>query len=288
MPPSAGATPRSLSPFLHGHGSGPAGPVPAHWFLFRDGKMLVAEAEGVPVSPAAVPLITDPGALGLHPRRRHFLGTAAGIPCFAVELPAGDPAPAGWSFHGLRGLFSAADDVFFRIAGRATQVLDWDRTHRFCGGCGAPTVEKPEERAKVCPVCGLASYPRISPAVIVAVVRGKEILLARAARFVEGMYSVLAGFVEPGETLEECVHREVKEETGIEVGNVRYFASQPWPFPNSLMVGFTAEHVFGEIVVDPTELVDARWFRADALPRIPDRITIARQLIDWFTDGSHG
>jgi NAD+ diphosphatase len=288
MPSSPGAQPRSLSPFVPGQGPGPAGAAPAHWFLFRDGKMLVAEAGGAPSSPAAVPFLAEPGDLGLHPRRRHFLGTADGSPCFAADVPAGGTAAAGWSFHGLRGLFSAADDVFFRIAGRATQVLDWDRTHRFCGSCGAPTAEKPEERAKVCPVCGQASYPRISPAVIVAVVRGEEILLARASRFVEGMYSVLAGFVEPGETLEECVHREVKEETGVEVQNVRYFASQPWPFPNSLMVGFTAEHAAGEIVVDHTELVDARWFRADALPRIPDRITIARRLIDWFTEGCRG
>jgi NAD+ diphosphatase len=121
--------------------------------------------------------------------------------------------------------------------------------------------------------------------VIVAVIRGKRILLARARRFPPGFYSVLAGFVEPGETLEECVSREVREETGIEVKNLRYFASQPWPFPHSLMVAFTAEHAAGEITVDPSEIVEASWYSADALPHLPDPITVARKLIDWFVAG---
>jgi len=286
MCPLPAAGPGSFTGFVAGHGSPPAGP--SHWFLFREGKILVASSDGAAAAPVAVPFAEDAQSLGLHPRRAHFLGVAAGKPCLAAEVPAGDPVPAGWSFHSLRGLFSAMGEELFRVAGRAAEVMEWDATHRFCGRCGAPMVEKPDERAKLCPSCQMVSYPRISPAVIVAVVRGGEILLARAPRFAEGMYSVLAGFVEPGETLEECVHREVREETGIEVTNVRYFASQPWPFPHSLMVGFTAEHAAGEIVVDPSELVDARWFRADALPRIPDPVTIARKLINWFTGERRG
>ena len=145
---------------------------------------------------------------------------------------------------------------------------------------------KPGERALQCTACGYLSYPRISPAVIVAVVRGKSILLARARRFPPGMYSVLAGFVEPGETLEECVVREVREETGVEVKNIRYFASQPWPFPHSLMVAFTAEHASGEIRVDPEEIVDAGWYTVENFPHVPDPMTVARRLIDWFAAGA--
>jgi NAD+ diphosphatase len=124
----------------------------------------------------------------------------------------------------------------------------------------------------------------MSPAIIVAVVRGRTILLGHAARFPGAMYSVLAGFVEPGESLEDCVRREVKEETGVKVKDIRYFGSQPWPFPNSLMVGFTAEYAGGEITMDEKEIVDARWFTADSLPTIPDKISIARKLIDWFVE----
>jgi NAD+ diphosphatase len=141
---------------------------------------------------------------------------------------------------------------------------------------------KAGELAMECTACGQLSYPRISPAVIVAILRDEKILLARANRFPSGFYSVLAGFVEPGETLEQCAKREVREETGIEVKNLRYFSSQPWPFPHSLMVAFTAEYAAGEIRIDPSEIADAGWYSADALPLIPDPITVARKLIDWY------
>jgi NAD+ diphosphatase len=124
----------------------------------------------------------------------------------------------------------------------------------------------------------------MSPAIIVAVVRDGSVLLAHAARFPGAMYSVLAGFVEPGESLEDCVRREVKEEAGVELKNIRYFGSQPWPFPNSLMIGFTAEYAGGEVTMDMKEIVDAQWFTADHLPTIPDKISIARKLIDWFVE----
>jgi NAD+ diphosphatase len=214
--------------------------------------------------------------------RGHFLGVADGIPCRAIEAPPELGAPHGWAFEGLRSLFGLLSDTFFRVAARALEVLEWDRGHRFCGKCGTATTLKDGERARECPRCGHLSYPRISPAVIVAVVRAEKILLARARRFPPGFYSVLAGFVEPGETLEECVAREVREETGIEVKNLKYFRSQPWPFPHSLMIAFTAEYAGGEIAVDQSELLDAGWYSADAIPSIPDPITVARKLIDWF------
>ena len=261
---------------------------PSFWFVIQNGRILVAKSGEAVDVPVEMPVAVDARDLGLHPQRTAFIGTAAGKSCLAAEVPETDSAPQGWSFEAMRSLFTIVPEDLFRVAGRATQVLDWDRTHVFCSRCGTSTAGKPGERAKECPACGLVSYPRISPAVIVAVVREERILLARAHRFAPGMYSVLAGFVEPGETLEECVHREVKEETGIKVRNVRYFTSQPWPFPNSLMVAFTAEHAGGEIAIDPVELAEAGWYAADALPRIPDRITVARKLIDWFVESRHG
>jgi NAD+ diphosphatase len=189
-------------------------------------------------------------------------------------------------FQGLRKLYGVLEEEVFWVAGRAFQIMDWDRTHQYCGKCGSPTRNKIDERAKVCPSCGTVSFPRMSPAIIVAVIRDHAILLAHAARFPGAMYSVLAGFVEPGESLEDCVRREVKEEAGVELKNIRYFGSQPWPFPNSLMIGYTAEYAAGEIMMDGKEITDAQWFTADRLPAIPDKISIARKLIDWFVEGN--
>jgi NAD+ diphosphatase len=143
---------------------------------------------------------------------------------------------------------------------------------------------KNTERAKECPQCGLLYFPRLAPAIIVLVQRGDQLLLARSRHFMEGMYSVLAGFVEPGESLEEAVAREVREEVGIEVKDVHYFASQPWPFPHSLMIGFTATYAGGEISLNDDEIENASWFKVDNLPRIPGKISIARKLIDWFIE----
>jgi NAD+ diphosphatase len=165
------------------------------------------------------------------------------------------------------------------LAGRAAQVLEWDRTHRFCGVCGTPTERLAHERSRRCPSCGHTAYPRISPAMMALVWRPGELLLARAPHFIPGMYSALAGFVEPGETLEECVAREVAEEVGVRVKNLRYFGSQSWPFPHSLMVAFTAEWDGGEIVPQPDEIEDAGWYPFDALPGIPPRFSIAGYLI---------
>jgi NAD+ diphosphatase len=176
------------------------------------------------------------------------------------------------------------EDHLFSLAGRAIQIVNWNQTHQFCGRCGTRTDDKLDERAKICPKCGLISFPLLSPAIIVAVVQGSRILLAHANHFPDGFYSVLAGFVEPGETLEECVQREVQEEVGLQLKNIRYFGSQPWPFPHSLMIAFTAEYAGGQITTDGMEIRDAGWFTAHDLPLIPGKISIARRLIDWFVE----
>ena len=174
------------------------------------------------------------------------------------------------------------DEGLFKMAGRAKQIVGWNATHRFCGRCGGDTAPLSGELARRCARCGMLHYPRLSPAVIVLVRDRSRVLLARSPGFPAGMYSVLAGFVEPGEAIEEAVEREVREEVGIEVTGVRYFGSQPWPFPNSLMIGFTAEYAGGEISVDPTEIEDAGWYDAGAFPPLPPRLSIARAMIDDF------
>ncbi len=249
------------------------------WFIFGASKLLVADANGA----VTVPLIHSPAALAIDVIRQQRIGAIDGADCYAAEIADGH-APAGWQLHGLRSIYGRLPEKLFAMAMVAVHILEWDRTNLFCGRCGAPLSMRTDLRAKECAACGRLIFPRISPAIIVAIERGDRILLARAARFAEELYSVLAGFVEPGETLEEAVYREVKEEVGITVKNIRYFGSQPWPFPDSLMVGFTADYDAGEIAIDGEEITAARWFRVDDLPVIPGPISIARRLIDAFID----
>jgi len=245
--------------FVPGGETGNAATGPSYWFIFRGSDLLVAH-DGRSID---LPLAVDTEGIGISCERSHAIGTIGPTPCRSLVVPAECAEPAGWAFEGLRSLFGAITEDFFAAAARALEICEWDHAHRFCGSCGSPTALKPGERALECTACGRLSYPRISPAVIVAVIRDSRILLARAPRFPPRMFSVLAGFVEPGETLEECVAREVHEE----------------------MVAFTAEHASGEIVVDPSEIVEADWFAADALPFLPDPITVARKLINWFVAG---
>ena len=230
-----------------------------------------------------LPSATAAAALGIAPVRSLYLGELDGVPCRSAELPEAHEPPDGMAFRTLRDLYGRIDESLWTLAGRAAQLVEWDRTHIHCGRCGTPTEHAPGERARRCPVCGHSAFPRLSPAVIVRVTRSDEILLARAQRFPGAMYSVLAGFVEPGESLEECVARELEEEVGIEVGDIAYFASQPWPFPHSLMIGFTATWLSGDLRIEEAELIDARWFTRDDLPALPGSLSIARKLIDdWL------
>jgi NAD+ diphosphatase len=259
----------------------------ARWFIAQGDRVVVRQAgDGF-----EIPLASDPAELGLDPVRTLYLGylqdeEGTVLDCCAAELAADAPLPEGMLADGLRQLHSVLGDVLWGVAGRAAQILAWDRTHQYCGQCSSLTESAGHERARRCPSCGLVAYPRLSPAIIIAVVRqteeGARILLARNHRFPPERYSVLAGYVEPGESLEECAHREVFEEVGVRIKEMRYFGSQPWPFPNSLMIGFTAEYDGGEIRLEESEIADARWFSADALPGIPPKMTIARRLIDWF------
>ncbi len=259
---------------------------PAYWFLFQGERLVVAQDDEA----VAIPMTADLGATGLTTVRRQYLGylelTTGRRHCFSGEVSIEALLPEGFAADELRQLSGGLDDVLFGLAGRAKQIMHWDRDHQFCGRCATPVDSLPHERAKRCPACGLTSYPRLSPAIIIAVTReveGQErILLARNHRFPPGRFSVVAGFVEPGETLEECAAREVREEVGIAIRNVCYFGSQPWPFPNSLMIGFTAEYAGGDIILEESEIAEAGWFAAEDLPKLPPKISIARRLIDAF------
>jgi NAD+ diphosphatase len=253
----------------------PQGP----WFVFRGNELLVFLESG---TGARIPTGDEWAALGLPAEEPHEVGSLGGRPAWAAGLLADAEPPEGMAFQGLRRLWGALDEEAWKLAGRAVQIVEWDRDHRFCGRCGAGTERKPAELARVCPRCGLQQFPRISPAVIVRIERGDQLLLARSPHFAPGVYSTLAGFVEPGESLEETVAREVREEVGVEVRNIRYFGSQPWPFPHSLMIGFVADWESGEIRPQEGEIEDAGWFELDALPGLPSRFSIARALLDDF------
>lgn len=239
------------------------------------------------VQPADAPALLPWGTyreLGLVAERHHVIGRHQGVTHVAVALaesPAPPSLPTGWRASGIRSWFGVLPDTQLAIAMRGVQLLEWERTHRFCGACGTATERVAAERAYRCGACGLSVYPRICPAMMVLITRGRQILLARGVSFPPGRYSALAGFLEAGESIEDAIHREVREEVGVEVDDLSYFASQSWPFPNSLMIAFTAKWRSGDIAADPAEIADARWFDIDSLPDIPaPRVSISRALID--------
>ncbi|WPO97929.1 NAD(+) diphosphatase [Pseudomonas sp. HR96] len=211
----------------------------------------------------------------------HGIGHFDGEPVYVLELH--EPVEVdGCQWQGLRQFMLQGDFDVFSLLGYAAQIATWAREHRFCGSCGRPAVQVKGERAMYCEHCDLRAYPRISPSMIVLLTRGDEILLARSPRFVSGVYSTLAGFAEPGESAEQCLIREVREEVSLEVRNIQYIASQCWPFPHSMMLGFHAEYAGGDIVPQPDEIEDAQWFSVHNLPPLPAGRSIARYLIDLY------
>lgn len=254
---------------------------PPYLIIFIKSKVLVVSKKNIMTLPSDrdIEIIND------QVEQNIFVGTLNQRPCYAMRLSPAHPHPADMETRNLRELIALLDQETFKAVMTASQILTWDYNFRFCGHCGTPVEDKPLERAKKCPKCGLTAFPRISPAIMVAIVKDDHLLLARGRNFPPGMYSVLAGFVEPGETLEECVVREVREEVGLEIQDLTYFSSQFWPFPDSLMIAFTARYAGGDISVDEVEIAEAGWYKAGALPDRPSsKISISGQLIDWFED----
>ncbi len=239
-------------------------------FVFQGSLLLVREDDlGLP----------DVGVLGeSHWQPVGLLGERY---CQASWRERDTEAPPGHVWRSLRAMFGVMDDEVLGVAGRACQIAEWARTHRYCGACGEPMNQLPAERCFQCHACGHVAYPRISPAMMVLIRKGGQVLLAMHTQSPVQRYVPLAGFLEAGESIEEAVHREVMEEVGLKVGNLQYFGSQSWPFPHSLMIAFTADYVSGEIRVDPNEITEARWFGpGDDWPEKVPQVSISSILVD--------
>lgn len=245
------------------------------WLALRGTELLLREREGgLSLPDRAHPLLDASAAVYLGHWRNQALR--------AVHLPRDFAPPEGFLLENLLANQPRMDICQLSLGGLAAQALHWEANSRFCSRCGAQTQPQPGEWGKKCVSCGYVHYPHIHPCVIVIVRRPGEVLLIRKAIWPQGRYSLVAGFLDFGECLEEAVAREVEEETGVRVNNIRYIGSQGWPFPSQLMAGFVADYVEGEVRAQESELEDARWFPVDALPTLPPKRSIARYLIDKF------
>ena len=250
------------------------------YFTFFNGSIL-AKKEGNTIN---IPNLDEIKELNIQYENEFFLGKIGTYACFVIEASLKFNLSENYKLIPLYEFGESIDEEVFLAAGRANQILNWDRTHRFCGKCGSKTENKKDELAKVCPSCNNVMYPVICPAIIVAVTKGDKILLAHNRGFKNNRYSLIAGFVEAGEDLKSTVKREVFEEVGIKIKNIKFHMSSPWSFPNSLMIGFFAEYESGEINVDGNEIVHADWFTKESFPNIPQKFTLARKIIDEFIE----
>jgi NAD+ diphosphatase len=252
---------------------------PAYWLLFH-GPDLLMPAERDPALLEGTEAALD----GVEVGASFLLGTLGGTPVMIGVLGADAPAPAGYQPRGLRDVLAHGDPEMIGLASYATHLMHWNRTNRFCPACGLPLSQLSDASwGRVCPN-GHSLYPPVSPATIMLIHDGERVLLTSKPGWGK-RYSLVAGFLEPGESLEECVAREVREEVGVEVTDIQYVSSQPWPFPQQIMVGFLARYAGGEIVVDTSELADARWFTRDDMPELPPPYTISRQIIELWRNG---
>ncbi len=245
-------------------------------FMGRD-LLLICEEDSM-----RLPLKEDLELLDINIIGKQYLGEFNGYSCFSFELEDNSFEHETVSFHGIRKLRGILDDPIAALAARAVHIMEWDNKTQFCGACGTKTRQRSNERSKECPECGQLFFPKISPAIIVVIEKDDKILMARSPHFPEGIYGLIAGFVEPGESIEETVVREVYEEIGIFIKDIEYFGSQPWPYPDSLMIAFTAKYSHGEICVDNVEIEDAGWFTQDEMPSVPGTDSISGQLVHYY------
>jgi NAD+ diphosphatase len=252
------------------------------WLLFHGHSLLVTADPEMP----SIPSEKEVGQLGVSFNHAILAGIHDGCSFFAAEIQSPVAISEHMVFRETRSLHGLLGKGVFEIALAGLHLLEWNRVNQYCPTCKGSFRLRTDIRAKECEACGSLQFPRISPAIIVLIEKDDSILLARSARFAGKFFSVLAGFVEPGENLEEAVRREVQEEVGISIKDIRYFGSQPWPFPDSLMIGFTAHYASGEIKVDEEEIIEAGWYNITNLPNIPGKESIARKLIDSFIEKS--
>ena len=253
-------------------------PQSTYWFIFISNSLLLWHDE----NGYSIPCSEQPPVPLKEWTHTQELPSLDGIPCVAYSISV-PPTDIGWfATMGLRETWNVLPKRFYDMAGKAEELLYWDGNTQYCGRCGAP-MKRETAISKRCTNCGKEVWPQVCPAIIVRIRKGDDILLVHARNFRRSeMYGLVAGFVETGETLEECVIREVREEVGLTVANIRYFGSQPWPYPCGLMIGFTADYVSGDLCLQEEELSRAGWFNRDNLPPIPDKMSIARRLIDDY------
>ncbi len=251
---------------------------PAFWFPFREGELLVQQNESGGI---AIMSGSEADLAALQPQTITYLGILNGKACMACEVSAETPLPENWKAVELRAIYNEVDASLYGIAGYAFQIMLWQRDSHYCPVCAHQTEIIPASWGKECPNCGHISYPPAVPAVLALVHDGERVLLAHKPGWGR-RFSILAGFVEPGESLEECVEREVMEEVGVEVTDITYVGSQPWPFPHQLMVGYMARYAGGEIHVDEQELDEAHWFHVDELPNLPPPMSLAHQVVETW------
>ncbi len=264
--------------FAPAKAGGPAAERQGHWLIIRGNELIVTpEAPGwcLPFGPLPPPFAGKVEA-------PLCIGTYRGIPCWVAAFPREAEVPPGYGREVLFPVREGLPEDLLSLAGMARQALHWESTSGCCPRCGERTERIPGEWGKKCRRCAYEHFPHLHPCVIVLVRNGHSVLLTRKREWPEGRYSLVAGFVDNGESLEGAVRREVREEVGVEVDGIRYRGSQNWPFPSQLMVGFTAQYAGGEVRVDTEELEDARWFPVDALPNLPSRLSIARFIIDHY------
>jgi len=249
-----------------------------YWFIFQNDKLLIMRNEKTPLSNSTI--ITSLKHDLIKP---HKLAQFDKTVIYCAELKTDFILPDTIETLSLRKALELLGDKWYNIAAKSFAIINWDKNHHYCGRCGTETKQDSDMFERVCPSCALEFYPRISPSIIVRIQKEDHILMARSHHFIPGAYGLIAGFIEAGESVEDAIHREVHEEVGITIKNLRYFGSQAWPFPDSLMIAFTAEYQSGELQINPKEIEDAGWYRFDNLPGRPSSsISIAKKLVDQF------
>ncbi len=252
------------------------------WFVFFRDQLLIEKKNGQ----CGIPFGEEPPVPVPVGSTIHLIGSVEGHPAkaYAVYAPVIEDAGRTRHMTGLRSSYDCLSWEAYSMAGKAFQILDWDLNSRYCPRCGVPTTQI-SPIAKKCPECRQEIYPRISPAIIVLIRKGDSILLVRAHNFRGTFSGLVAGFLEPGESVEECVYREVMEETKLRIKNLKYFGSQPWPYPGGIMLGFTADYDSGRLTLQKEELSTGAFYTRDNLPEIPKKLSLARRLIDAWLEG---